>query len=206
MGKNWISDTAMKIFHAKEDNKELESVIKELKLEMKEAYILENDDTLSLDDLRRFYHENKNIKNQNLPLIHENQALTKENKALKERVELLEMERSALIYNMDHAYTLGDGGFLSIDDLCTFYEDNKKIHNVAERHRHHITLLELQLKQLQQKTKEETFATNPRQEFEKRAEAAALKAAENVKFDTYTEGFRKGFDMGYEKAKDQYYE
>jgi regulator of replication initiation timing len=204
-GKNWISDTAMKIFHTREDNKELESVIKELKLEMKEAYILEDNTTLSLDDLRTFYHENKNLKSQNLPLIHENQALTKENEALKERVEFLEKERSALIYNMDHAYNLGDGKFLTLDDLCTFYEDNKNIHDVVQQQHNRILLLGLELKALQ-KPKDETFATKTKEEFEKRAEAAALKAAENMKFDTYTEGFRKGFDMGYEKAKDQYYE
>jgi hypothetical protein len=225
MGKNWISDTAMKIFHAKEDNKELESVIKELKLEMKEAYILEDNTTLSLDDLRTFYHENKNLKSQNLPLIHENQAL-------KKRVEFLEKETSALVYNMDHAYTLGDGGFLSLDDLCTFYEDNKKIHNVAERHRHHITLLELQLKKAnetvkfqgeniqslnnqlnsmekeftekEKRSKEETFATKAQEYFDERAKI--IQERENMKFDMYTEGFRRGFDMGYEKAKDQYYE
>ncbi len=204
-GKNWISDTVSKIVHLKQDKQDLQDEVDELKKDIQEAYILENDDTLSLNDLRTFYHENKNLKSQNLPIIHENQAFKKENEALQERVEFLEKERDALNYNMNHAYTLGDGGFLTLDDLCTFYEDNKKIHNVVERQRHHITLLELQLKQLQ-KPKYETFSTMPREEFEKRAEAAAIKAAENVKFDTYTEGFRRGFDMGYEKAKDQYYE
>lgn len=261
-GKNWISDTVMKIVHLQQDKRDLQDEVDELKKEFQEAYILENDDTLSLNDLRTFYHENKNLSEawtnlresatkqcndlvskifeverlkdenetlkkdinykkevidsieeiarnkenrENLPLIHENQALTKENKALKERVEFLEKETSALVYNMDHAYSLGDGKFLSLEDLCLFYQDNKKVHNVVERQRHHITLLELQLKQLQ-KPKYETFSTMPREEFEKRAEAAAIKAAENVKFDMYTEGFRRGFDMGYEKAKDQYYE
>jgi len=282
-GKNWISDTVSKIVHLKQDKQDLQNEVDELKKDIQEAYILENDDTLSLNDLRTFYHENKNLianakenetvrtalekktsfqtvrlyeryeqivtlaheksaltkenealkkeidalkedvnykkqvidsieeiarnkeNRENLPLVHENQALVKENEALKERVEFLEKERDALVHNMDHAYNLGNGKFLTLDDLHNFYEDNKKIHNVAERHRHHITLLELQLKQLQ-KPKEETFSTMPRQEFEKRAEAAALKAAENVKFDMYTEGFRRGFDMGYEKAKDQYYE
>jgi peptidoglycan hydrolase CwlO-like protein len=280
-GKNWISDTVSKIVHLKQDKQDLQDEVDELKKDIQEAYILENDDVLSLNDLRTFYHEHKNLvatmkehetiraglekdirfnqmlvfnkdrqivslvhekaalskeidalkedvsykkqvidsieeiarnkeNRENLPLIHENQALTKENKALQERVEFLEKERDALNYNMDHAYTLGDGGFLSLDDLCTFYEDNKKIHNVVQQQHNRILLLGLELKQLQQKTKEETFSTMPRQEFEKRAEkraeAAALKAAENVKFDTYTEGFRKGFDLGYEKAKDQYYE
>jgi len=203
--KNWMSDTVMKIVHLQQDKRDLQDEVDELKKDIKEAYILENDDVLSLNDLRTFYHENKNLKSQNLPLIHENQALTKENEALKERVEFLEKERSALIYNMDHAYNLGNGEFLTLDNLHDFYTDNKNVHNVLERQRHHITLLELQLKQLQ-KPKEETFSTMPRQEFEKRAAAAALKAAENAKFDTYTEGFRKGFDLGYEKAKDQYYE
>jgi regulator of replication initiation timing len=204
-GKNWMSDTVMKIVHLQQDKRDLQEEVDELKKDIQEAYILENDDTLSLNDLRTFYHENKNLKSQNLPLIHENQALTKENEALKERVEFLEKERSALVYNMDHAYNLGDGKFLTLDDLHDFYEDHKNIHDVVWQQHNRILLLGLELKALQ-KPKEETFSTMPRQEFEKRAEAAALKAAENVKFDTYTEGFRKGFDLGYEKAKDQYYE
>ena len=247
-GKNWISDTVTKIVHLQQDKRDLQEEVDELKDDIREAYILENDDVLSLNDLRTFYHEHRrdsdveeeqrdiiirlrdeinalkedvnykkevidsieeiarNKKNrENLPLIHENQALTKENEALKERVEFLEKERSALVYNMDHAYNLGNGEFLTLDDLHDFYEDNKKIHDVVQQQHNRILLLGLELKALQ-KPKEETFSTMPRQEFEKRAEAAALKAAENVKFDTYTEGFRKGFDLGYEKAKDQYYE
>jgi hypothetical protein len=247
-GKNWISDTVSKIVHLQQDKRDLQEEVDELKDDIREAYILENDDVLSLNDLRTFYHEHRrdsdveeeqrdiiirlrdeinalkedvnykkevidsieeiarNKKNrENLPLIHENQALTKENEALKERVEFLEKERSALVYNMDHAYNLGNGEFLTLDDLHDFYEDNKKIHDVVQQQHNRILLLGLELKALQ-KPKEETFSTMPRQEFEKRAEAAALKAAENVKFDTYTEGFRKGFDLGYEKAKDQYYE
>ena len=275
-GKNWISDTVMKIVLLQQDKRDLQEEVDELKKDIKEAYILENDDTLSLNDLRTFYHENKNLvaamkehetiraglekdirfnqmlvfnkdrqivslvhekaalskeidalkedvnykkqvidsieeiarnkeNRENLPLVHENQALTKENEALKKRVEFLEKERDALVHNIDHAYNLGNGKFLTLDDLHDFYEDNKKIHDVVQQQHNRILLLGLELKALQ-KPKEETFSTMPRQEFEKRAEAAALKAAENVKFDTYTEGFRKGFDMGYEKAKDQYYE
>ena len=172
---------------------------------------------------------------ENLPLIHENQALAKENKALKERVEFLEKERSALVHNMDHAYTLGDGGFLSLDDLCIFYQENKNIHNVVQQQHNRIVLLGLQLKKAnetvkhqdetiqafkkeldsmekeftekeKERSEEETFVFVAKEHFKKKAEAAAEKAADNVKFDTYTEGFRKGFDMGYEKAKDQYYE
>jgi flagellar biosynthesis/type III secretory pathway protein FliH len=60
------------------------------------------------------------------------------------------------------------------------------------------------LKQLQQKTKEETFATKAQEYFDERAKI--YQERENMKFDMYTEGFRRGFDMGYEKAKDQYYE
>lgn len=202
-GKNWMSDTVTKIVHLQQDKRDLQDEVDELKKDIQEAYILENDDVLSLNDLRTFYHENKNLKSQNLPLVHENQALVKENKALKERVEFLEKETSALVYNMDHAYTLGDGGFLSLDDLCKFYEDNKKIHNVVERQRHHITLLELQLKQLR-KPKNEDFTTNTEDKFAERAKINQEK--QNVKFEGYTEGFWKGFDMGYEKAKDQYYE
>ena len=156
-GKNWMSDTVMKIVHLQQDKQDLQDVVDELNKDIKEAYILENGDVLSLNDLRTFYHENKNLKSQNLPLIHENQALTKENKALKERVELLEKERSALIYNMNHAYNLGDGKFLTIDDLHNFYEENSK-------------------------------------------------PKDDGRFQSYTEGFWKGFDMGYSKARDQFYE
>jgi len=202
-GKNWMSDTVMRIVHLQQDKRDLQDEVDELKKDIQEAYILENDDTLSLDDLRRFYHENKNLKSQNLPLVHENQALTKENEALKKRVEFLEKERSALVYNMDHAYTLGNGEFLSLDDLCTFYEENKKIHDVVQQQHNRILLLGLELKALQ-KPKEETFATKAQEYFDERAKI--YKERENMKFDTYTEGFRKGFDMGYEKAKDQYYE
>jgi predicted transport protein len=183
MGKNWITDTAMKIFHTREDNKELESVIKELRLEIEEAYYLEDNGALSLNDLRMFY---------------------KKHSKDKDVIERLRKEIEALNYNIDHAHKDGDK-FLTVDDLCIFYQDNKNIHDVVRQQHNRILLLGLELKALQ-KPKEETFSTMPRQEFEKRAEAAALKAAENVKFDTYTEGFRKGFDMGYEKAKDQYYE
>ena len=213
-GKNWISDTVSKIVHLKQDKQDLQTEVDELKKEFQEAYILEDNTALSLDDLRRFYHENKKYKGPSViedytrALENErktNEKLTKENEALKERVEFLEKERNALVHNMDHAYNLGNGKFLTLDDLHTFYTDNKNVHTMLERQRHHITLLELQLKQLQ-KPKYETFSTMPREEFEKRAEAAAFKAAENVKFDMYTEGFRRGFDMGYEKAKDQYYE
>jgi len=260
MGKNWISDTAMKIFHAKEDNKELESVIKELKLEMKEAYILEDNTALSLDDLRRFYHENKDLREdwtrlrahsekqcgdlldkifkircledenqtlkkdinykkevidsieeitrnkqnrENLPLIHENQAL-------KKRVEFLEKETSALVYNMDHAYNLGDGHFLTLDNLHDFYTDNRNVDMLLQQYRDDIHALEnaiekyeIEVKTLESKlSKKEDFATQTKEHFEKRAAAVD----QNVKFEAYTSGFWKGFDMGYEKAKDQYYE
>jgi predicted transport protein len=190
-GKNWMSDTVMKIVHLQQDKRDLQDEVDELKKDIQEAYILENDDTLSLNDLRTFYHEHRR-----------DSAVEEEQRDIVIR---LRNEINALNYNMDHAYNLGDGKFLSLDDLCTFYEDNKNIHDVVRQQHNRILLLGLELKALQ-KPKEETFSTMPRQEFEKRAEAAALKAAENVKFDTYTEGFRKGFDLGYEKAKDQYYE
>jgi len=190
-GKNWISDTVMKIAHLKQDRRDLQDEVDELKKDIKEAYILENDDVLSLNDLRTFYHEHKR-----------DSAVEEEQRDIVIR---LRNEINALNYNMDHAYNLGDGKFLTLDDLHNFYEDNKNIHDVVRQQHNRILLLGLELKALQ-KPKEETFSTMPRQEFEKRAEAAALKAAENAKFDTYTEGFRKGFDLGYEKAKDQYYE
>jgi len=190
-GKNWISDTVMKIAHLKQDRRDLQDEVDELKKDIKEAYILENDDVLSLNDLRTFYHEHKR-----------DSAVEEEQRDIIIR---LRNEINALNYNMDHAYNLGDGKFLTLDDLHNFYEDNKNIHDVVRQQHNRILLLGLELKALQ-KPKEETFSTMPRQEFEKRAEAAALKAAENAKFDTYTEGFRKGFDLGYEKAKDQYYE
>jgi hypothetical protein len=213
-GKNWISDTVSKIVHLQQDKRDLQDEVDELKKDIKEAYILENDDTLSLNDLRTFYHEHKR-----------DSAVEEEQRDIVIR---LRNEINALNYNMDHAYTLGDGGFLSLDDLCTFYEDNKKIHNVVRQQHNRILLLGLQLKKANEtvkhqdetiqafkkeldsmekerkKTKEETFATKAQEYFDERAKI--YKERENLKFDTYTEGFRRGFDLGYEKAKDQYYE
>jgi hypothetical protein len=100
MGKNWITDTAMKIFHTREDNKELESVIKELRLEIEEAYYLEDNGALSLNDLRMFY---------------------KKHSKDKDVIERLRKEIEALNYNIDHAHKDGDK-FLTVDDLCIFYQ------------------------------------------------------------------------------------
>lgn len=189
MGKNWMSDTVSKIVHLKQDKRDLQEEVDGLKMDIKEAYILENGDTLSLNDLRTFYHEHKR-----------DSAVEEEQRDIVIR---LRQEIDALNYNMDHAYTLGDGGFLSLDDLCVFYEDNKKVHNLVESLRNKIVLLELQLKQLQ-KPKNENFATNTEDKFAERAKINQEK--QNVKFEGYTEGFWKGFDMGFSKARDQFYE
>ena len=178
-GKNWMSDTVTQIAHLKQDKRDLQDEVDGLKMDIKEAYILENGDTLSLNDLRTFYHEHK------------------------KDVEHLRQEIDALNYNMDHAYTLGDGKFLTLDDLCIFYQENKNIHNVVQQQHNRILLLGLELKQLQ-KPKDETFATNTEDKFAERAKINEEK--QNVKFEGYTEGFWKGFDMGYNKARDQLYE
>jgi hypothetical protein len=228
----------------KKDNNRLEIVIKELKQEVKDfqddrdnAYFLADGSTLSVNDLRTFYHENKNLsatmkenetiradleKNirfhqmlvynkdkQIVSLVHEKAALKKENEALKEGhknkdqfIDSLRKEIEALNYNIDHAYKDGDK-FLTVDDLCVFYQENKNVHDLAERQRNRMVLLELELKQLQ-KPKDETFATNTEEKFAERAKINQEK--QNVKFEGYTEGFWKGFDMGYSKARDQFYE
>ena len=249
-GKTWISDTVMKIFHTREDNKELEEhneylegIIKELKQEVKDleedrdnAYFLADGRTLSVNDLRTFYHENKVLKSalnsQNLPPIHENQALKEGHKRKDEFIDSLRKEIEALNYNIDHAHKDGDK-FLTVDDLCIFYQENKKIHDVVQQQHNRIVLLGLQLKKAnetvkfqaeniqslnnqlnsmekeftekeKERSKEETFATKAQEYFDERAKI--IQERENMKFDMYTEGFRRGFDMGYEKAKDQYYE
>jgi peptidoglycan hydrolase CwlO-like protein len=238
-GKNWISDTVSKIVHLQQDKRDLQEEVDELKEDIKEAYILENDDVLSLNDLRTFYHENKDLNStlniHNLLLFQENEALKEGHKNKDQFIDSLKKEIDALNYNIDHAYTLGDGGFLTVDDLCIFYQENKNIHNVVSQQHNRIVLLGLQLKKAnetikhqdetiqafkkeldsmekeftekeKERSEEETFVFVAKEHFKKKAEAAAEKVADNVKFDTYTEGFRKGFDMGYEKAKDQYYE
>jgi predicted RNase H-like nuclease (RuvC/YqgF family) len=223
MGKNWISDTVMKIFHTREDNKELEEhneylegVIKELKQEVKDleddrdnAYFLADGSTLSVNDLRTFYHEN--------------QALKEGHKNKDQFIDSLRKEIEALNYNIDHAHKDGDR-FLTVDDLCIFYQENKKIHDVVQQQHNRIVLLGLQLKKANETIKHqdetiqafkkeldsmesklakgETFATKTKEHLDKKAEAAE----QNMKFEAYTNGFWKGFDMGYEKAKDQYYE
>ena len=178
-GKNWMSDTVSKIVHLQQDKRDLQDEVDGLKMDIKEAYILENGDTLSLNDLRTFYHEHK------------------------KDVEHLRKEIDALNYNMDHAYNLSNGKFLTLDDLCVFYEDNKTIHDVVRQQHNRILLLGLELKQLQ-KPKNENFATNTEEKFAERAKINEEK--QNVKFEGYTEGFWKGFDMGYNKARDQLYE
>ena len=217
-GKTWISDTVMKIFHTREDNKELEEhneylegIIKELKQEVKDleedrdnAYFLADGRTLSVNDLRTFYHENKVLKSalnsQNLPPIHENQALKEGHKRKDEYIDNLRKEIDALIYNIDHAHKDGDK-FLTVDDLCIFYQENKNVHNVVTQQHNRILLLGLELKALQ-KPKNETFATNTEEEFAERVRINQEK--QNVKFEGYTDGFWKGFDMGYSKAWERF--
>ena len=200
MGKNWIYDTAMKIFHIREDNKELEEhneylegVIKELKQEVKDleddrdnAYFLADGSTLSVNDLRTFYHENK--------------ALKEGHKRKDEYIDNLRKEIEALNYNIDHAYKDGDK-FLTVDDLYIFYQENKNVHDVVQQQHNRILLLGLELKALQ-KPKNETFATKTEEEFAERARINQEK--QNVKFEGYTEGFWKGFDMGYSKAWERF--
>ena len=142
-GKNWISDTVMKIVHLQQDKRDLQDEVDELKMEIKEAYILENDDTLSLNDLRTFYHEHKRDS-----VVEQEQ---------RDIIMRLRKEIAALNHNMDHAYNLGNGKFLTLDDLHDFYEENSK-------------------------------------------------PKDDGRFQSYTEGFWKGFDMGYSKARDQFYE
>ena len=189
LGKNWISDTVSKIVHLQQDKRDLQEEVDVLKMDIKEAYILENGDTLSLNDLRTFYHEHKR-----------DSAVEEEQRDIVIR---LRQEIDALNYNMDHAYTLGDGKFLTVDDLCIFYQENKNVHNVVQQQHNRILLLGLELKALQ-KPKNEDFATNTEDKFAERAKINQEK--QNVKFEGYTEGFWKGFDMGYNKARDQLYE
>jgi hypothetical protein len=188
-GKNWMSDTVTQIAHLKQDKRDLQDEVDELKKDIQEAYILENGETLSLNDLRIFYYEHK-----------KDSAVEEEQRDIVIR---LRQEIAALNHNMDHAYNLGNGKFLTLDDLHDFYEDNKKVHNLVESLRNKIVLLELELKQLQ-KPKNESFATNTEDKFAERAKINQEK--QNVKFEGYTEGFWKGFDMGYNKARDQLYE
>ena len=142
-------------------NHNLRQEVKELEYNQNHAYIFE-DGTMSLNDLRNFYVQHKNLESsalnrQNLSLIHENQALKKGHELKDQHIDSLRKEIEALNYNIDHAHQIDFGKYMSLDDLCIFYQE----HN------------------------------NPTPK-------------DDGSFQAYTNGFWKGFDMGYEKAKEQF--
>ena len=142
-------------------NHNLRQEVKELEYNQNHAYIFE-DGTMSLNDLRNFYVQHKNLESsalnrQNLSLIHENQALKKGHEQKDQHINSLRKEIEALNYNIDHAHQIDFDKYMSLDDLCIFYQE----HN------------------------------NPTPK-------------DDGSFQAYTNGFWKGFDMGYEKAKEQF--
>jgi hypothetical protein len=161
-------------------NHNLRQEVKELEYNQDHAYFREDDKYMSLNDLRNFYVDHNNLygkalgssvidkrllkdaqdaldkKNmENLSLIHENEALKKGHEQKDQHIDSLRKEIEALNYNIDHAHQIDFGKYMSLDDLCIFYQE----HN------------------------------NPTPK-------------DDGSFQAYTNGFWKGFDMGYEKAKE----
>ena len=155
-------------------NHNLRQEVKELEYNQEHAYSFEDGKTMSLNDLRNFYVEHKNYAEtiaekqrlrialdkktrENLSLIHENQALKKGHEQKDQHIDSLKKEIEALNYNIDHAHQIDFGKYMSLDDLCIFYQE----HNNSP-------------------------------------------PKDDGSFQAYTNGFWKGFDMGYEKAKEQF--
>lgn len=154
-------------------NHNLRQEVNELEYNQNHVYFCEDDKTMSLNDLRNFYVENRDLRavshKQCSELVtsqfvvkslrEENEALKKGHEQKDQRIDSLRKEIEALNYNIDHAHQIDFGKYMSLDDLCVFYQE----HN------------------------------NPTPK-------------DDGRFQAYTEGFWKGFDLGYQKAKDQYYE
>ena len=194
-------------------NHNLRQEVKELEYNQDHAYFREDDKYMSLNDLRNFYvdHNNlygkalgssvidkrllkdaqdaldkKNMENLSLRdvirdlekgheqkdqyidslrkeidrgnLDHYNNVILKKGHEQKDQhIDSLRKEIEALNYNIDHAHQIDFGKYMSLDDLCIFYQE----HN------------------------------NPTPK-------------DDGSFQAYTNGFWKGFDMGYEKAKEQF--
>jgi hypothetical protein len=155
-------------------NYNLRQEVKELEYNQEHAYSFEDGKTMSLNDLRNFYVQHKNYAEtiaekqrlrlaldkktrENLSLIHENQALKKDNKHKDQHIDSLRKEIEALNYNIDHAHQIDFGKYMSLDDLCIFYQE----HN------------------------------NPTPK-------------DDGRFQAYTDGFWKGADFGWAKAKEQF--
>ena len=208
---------------------------KRLLKDAQDALDKKNMENLSLRDLIRDLEKDHVYKSQIIDslrkeidranLDHYNNVILKKGHEQKDQhIDSLRKEIEALNYNIDHAHQIDFDKYMSLDDLCIFYTENKNVYDLAERQRNRMVSLELQLKKdnetikHQDETiqafkkeldsmegklaKKEDFATKTKEHFEKRAEAAG----EKVRFDAYTDGFYKGFDLGFEKAKDQYYE
>lgn len=153
-------------------NHNLRQEVKELEYNQNHAYIFE-DGTMSLNDLRNFYVENRDLRvvshKQCSELVthqfmvkslkEDNEALMKDREHMSRIIDSLRKEIEALNYNIDHAHQIDFGKYMSLDDLCIFYQE----HN------------------------------NPTPK-------------DDGRFQAYTEGFWKGFDLGYSKARDQFYE
>ena len=145
---------------------------KRLLKDAQDALDKKNMENLSLRDVIRDLEKDINYKKEvidsieqiadkknreNLSLIHENQALKKDNKQKDQHIDSLRKEIEALNYNIDHAHQIDFGKYMSLDDLCIFYQE----HNNSP-------------------------------------------PKDDGSFQAYTNGFWKGFDMGYEKAKEQF--
>lgn len=151
-------------------NYNLRSEVKDLEYNQEHAYFHEDGKTMSLNDLRNFYVENRDLRavshKQCSELVthqfmvkglkQDNEALKKDHEYKSHIIDRLEKEIKALNYNMDHAHQDGDK-FLTVDDLCIFYDEHKN--------------------------------STPK---------------DDGKFQAYTEGFWKGFDLGYQKAKEKF--
>ena len=137
-------------------------------------------------------------------LDHYNNVILKKGHEQKDQhIDSLRKEIEALNYNIDHAHQIDFDKYMSLDDLCIFYAENNGATKQIEYLNDKIADLRNEIHAMEGKlSKKEDFATKTKEHFEKRAEAAG----EKVRFDAYTDGFYKGFDLGYEKAKDQFYE
>lgn len=162
-GSTWISQIISW-------NHNLRQEVNELEYNQDHAYSFK-DGAMSLNDLRNFYVENRDLRavshKQRSELItsqfvakslrEENEALKKIHEQKDHYIDSLRKEIEALNYNIDHAHQIDFDKYMSLDDLCIFYQE----HN------------------------------NPTPK-------------DDGRFQAYTDGFWKGADFGWVKAKEQF--
>ena len=116
----------------------------------------------------------------------------------RQTIRDLEQEVKDLEYNQNHAYTHEDGSYSTLNDLRRFYKNHQDDAETIERLRKEIDALNYNMDHAHEDGDKFLTVDDLCIFYDEHKNSTPQ---DDGKFQAYTEGFWKGFDMGYEKAK-----